>query len=96
MCERRHGLSEVRDSVFSSMLELFGVCGTADARLRFLADKWNSDLQRGVILVERSCVESLRAALCLVQHVGGSNAVVRSLGVSGILRKVSAGYLQKQ
>ena len=73
-----------------SMRRLHGDIGLGKAGLIFLRNKWNKMLQRGIIKVNYKYVDQLRAALCSV-HKGG--AIIRSVGVSGILKKAEEKYL---
>ena len=74
-----------------SMLKLHGEIGLGRAGLIFLKNKWNKVLQRGIIKVNYKCVDQLRAALCLV-HIG--DTILKSVGVSGILKKAEEKYLR--
>lgn len=88
----KHGFAEVKSALLESVSGFFGQHGLAKSKLRVLADKWEYERQRGVIVAERKSVESVKAAFCLAGRVGKSAAVIRCLGVSGILKKAVAKY----
>ena len=73
-----------------SMLKLHGKIGLGKAGLIFLKNKWNKMLQRGIIKVNYKYVDQLRAALCSFHN---RDAIIRSVGVSGILKKAEEKYL---
>ena len=73
-----------------SMRILHGNIGLGSAGLIFLNNKWNKMLQKGIIKVNYKYVDKLRAALCSF-HSG--DTILRSVGVSGILKKAEKKYL---
>ena len=73
-----------------SMLKLHGEIGLGKAGLIFLRNKWNKVLQRGIVKVHYKYVDQLKAALCSF-HSG--DTILRSVGVSGILKKAEEKYL---
>ena len=78
------------EEIEKSMRKLHGEIGLGGAGLIFLKNKWNKILQRGIIKVNYKYVDQLRASLCSF-HRGGST--IRSVGVSGILKKAEEKYL---
>ncbi len=95
IAERRAGFHEVKEAVSKTILGFVGSHGFARLKPRLLADRWDGQRQRGVIVVSRRWVDQLRSALCLVTEVDRSPAIVRTLGVSGILRRaLSKFYLR--
>ena len=73
-----------------SMLKLHGEIGLGKAGLIFLKNKWNKMLQRGIVKVHYKYVDQLKAALC---SFNTGDAIIRSIGVSGILKKAEEKYL---
>lgn len=70
----------------------FGEYGLAEANPWLMDEKWDSTRQRGMISIGHQDVEKLKAALALIESVQNQRVIVRSLGVSGILRKAEAQY----
>ena len=73
-----------------SMCKLHGEIGLGRAGLIFLKNKWNKMKQRGIIKVNYKYVDKLRAALCSVHK---RDTIIKSVGVSGILKKAEVKYL---
>ncbi len=77
-------------SIKTAFHEFLGDLGMAKAGIMFLKD-WENN--RGIIKMSHREVDNVKAALTLVKEVSGNKAVVRSLGLSGILEKARARYL---
>lgn len=75
------------------MLELIGNLGMAKANILVLADKWKPEKQRGIIKVNHRYVHELKSALAMIDKLKGKDAVVRSVGLSGILKKAESKYI---
>ena len=56
-------------------------------------DKWNEKMQRGIMRVNNKHVDNLKASLIFVKNINGKDAIVKSVGASGILRKAQQKYL---
>ncbi len=54
--------------------------------------KYDPEKQRGLLRVSHDQVHHVRASLALVRKVGEQPVVVRSIGVSGVLRKAESRY----
>ena len=83
----------IYDAIHVSMLELIGEVEMAKANVRILKEKWNSESQKGIIRVNHKYVDHLRASLALVDDINDEDVIVRSMGVSGILKKATNKYL---
>ena len=73
---------------------LVGQLGLAKAGMRILPEKWNLDIQRGIIKVNNKHVDELKSALTLIQKINNKKVVVKSIGVSGMLNKAEQKYLK--
>lgn len=87
---KKHGFEEVKEALLSAVSRFSGSQGIAKFKPRLLSDKWDFERQRGVLVAERKGMEKVKAAVCLVSGVGNSRAIIRGLGVSGILKKALA------
>ena len=65
----------------------------SSAGIRVLKDKWNDSLQIGIIRVNHKALDQVRASLALIEQIDQKPVVVRSIGVSGILKKAEKKYL---
>ena len=86
-------VSEVSKAVWRSSLAVCGEVGAAKQGMLFLNNKYDPAAQRGLIRVSHDQVHHVRASLALVNKIDNSPVIVRSTGVSGILRKAEGRYL---
>jgi ribonuclease P/MRP protein subunit POP5 len=54
-----------------------------------LKDKYNNETQKGLIRVNNKEVNNLRSALALIDNVDKKEAIFRTIGVSGVLKKAT-------
>ena len=85
--EKINDINSVSNTIWNYSLQFLGQLGTAKAGLMVLDNKWNSELQRGIIKVSHKHVDALKSALMFADKIDGKNVIFRSLGVSGILNK---------
>ena len=78
-------LKQVKESIETSMKELVGSLGMANAGLLFLKD-WKDN--KGIVRVSTKNVEHLKASLALSKEINGKKIIIKSLGVSGVVDKV--------
>ena len=78
----------------SKSLELVGNLGVAEAGIQILKEKWNPNMQRGLIRVNNKHVDKLKSALTFIEKINNKEAIVKSVGVSGILNKAEEKYLK--
>ncbi len=88
----KHSYNEARGAITKSVSTFLGASGLAKSKLRLLADKWDGKNQRGILSAERKSVDSIKASFCLANNVGQNRAIIRSLGLSGILKKAINKY----
>lgn len=77
----------VRDSIESACRNLIGDLGLAGAGLIVVKNTWNEGSQRGVIKVERSYADYVKAALVFISEIKGQHVLVHSLTSSGMINK---------
>ena len=85
----------VSNAIWDCSLQFLGKLGTAKAGIMVLENKWNPELQRGIIKVGHKHADALKAALLFAGKIDGKDVIFRSLGVSGILKKAENNYLKK-
>ncbi len=81
--EANFGYKDIKDSIVSALKELFGLDGLARAGLDFVEYNQN----KGIIRVSTKGLDMLRASFCFVRKVNKDEIILRSLGVSGMLKK---------
>ncbi len=93
--EKIADFNPVFEVIYARCLRYLGELGMSKANIYILKDKWNKNLQRGVIRVHNKHSQELRAALSLVDEIRGQQVKVKTVGMSGILKKASEKYLNK-
>ena len=81
--------SGVSKAIWQGMLSFNGTHGAAQAGMWLLGEKFNPQSQRGIIRVSNKGVDCLKAGLATVQEIDNVSALVRSISVSGSLKKAS-------
>ncbi len=84
---------QANKAVVEAAKEFLGNLGMARAGIIAMNDQWNADMQRGIIRVNNRHVDSLKASLVFAGSIDGKDAIVRSVGASGILKKAKQKYL---
>ena len=90
---RVYNYNSIAGAIHNSLLQLIGELGAGKAGIKFLEDKFNQELQRGLVKVNHKYVDHLRASLALIKDIDEKEVIVRSVGVSGILKKAEKKYL---
>ena len=85
----KENFKQVSDTINNAILSFLGQLGVGKAGINILEDKWNYDKQRGVIRVNNKNIDALKTSLMFVKD----DMIVRSLGVSGILKKAENKYM---
>ena len=92
--EKINDFGPVSEAIQSCALDFLGRIGTAKAGIIALSNKWNPQLQRGIIKIGHRNVDAVKAALTFIHKIGNTDAIFRSVGVSGILRKAENKFLK--
>jgi ribonuclease P/MRP protein subunit POP5 len=80
-------INSVSDAILGNSQEFLGQLGMSKAGLMMLKDKFNPNMQKGIVRVNHKNVDNLRAALTMINKIDNEDAIVRSLGISGVLNK---------
>jgi len=83
---------QVSENILTKSHEFLGVLGMSKAGIQTL--KYNKANQRGLIKVNNKHVDELKAALNFVKDINGKDVIIKSIGVSGILKKAQERYLK--
>jgi len=81
--------TSVSKAIWQGMLSYNGTHGAAHAGILLLGEKYDPQSQRGIIRVSHRGVDALKAGLTTVQEIDATPAIVRSISVSGSLKKAS-------
>ena len=87
-----HDAVHVSKAILDAANDFLGHSGMAKAGILPI-NKWNDDLQRGVMRVNNKHVDELKASFVFVKGIEGKEVIVKSVGASGILRKAQQKYL---
>jgi RNase P/RNase MRP subunit POP5 len=81
---------ELLDAIWASLSRLYGEVGASQAGLALIS----FDVERKVAVVRTSlvCLSSVRASLAAVTSVGGAEASLHVLVVSGTLKALFSGF----
>ncbi len=91
--EKIKDFKSVFSEIWAKMSLFAGEKVLADAHAVVLKDCWVEDSQKGIIKINHNHVDSIKASLLLVERIDGTEAIIKTLGVSGILKKAKAKYL---
>lgn len=83
----------VEQAILNYSQLFMGQLQAAKAGILVLSNKFDIKLQRGIIKVGHKYVDSLKSALVFANKIDGKEAIISSLGVSGILRKAENRFL---
>ncbi|MFW6230713.1 MAG: Rpp14/Pop5 family protein [Nanoarchaeota archaeon] len=78
---------DISESIKSSMQDLVGWKGMAEAGLIFVNKKFSKTAQKGIIRVAHDSLDTLRASFTFIKDIKGRPAIVRSVIASGMIDK---------
>ncbi|MFC1728149.1 Rpp14/Pop5 family protein [Nanoarchaeota archaeon] len=82
---------KVSEAIWESSLDFLGTDGASQAGIWVLPDKYKN--QKGILKVGHRYVEKLRTCLALIKTIGKKPVVVRTIGISGILKKTEKKFI---
>ncbi len=85
----------ISEAIYSSVLRYIGSRGTAMAGAIVLKEKYDAERQRGLIKVNHKYLDKLRASLCFIDSIDNNEAIVQSVGASGVLKKAFDNYIAR-
>ena len=75
----------VKNNLENECLDFLGTDGCSDAGIQFM--KWDNNEQTGIARVNTKFVNKLKTSLMLTKNIQGKEVIVKTKGVSGILKK---------
>ncbi|MFH1849140.1 MAG: Rpp14/Pop5 family protein [archaeon] len=78
----------MRASILGMIQAFLGQMGAAKAGIRIVRDRWDSARQRGIIRINTRHVASVKSALLFGERIERHRIIIRSLGLSGSLKKM--------
>ncbi|MBC7094857.1 ribonuclease P protein component 2 [Thermococcus sp.] len=91
--ERPFKKEMIKKAIWDVSLKTLGELGTARAKPWFI--KFDEKTQTGIVRCDRKYVEEIRFVLTLVTEINGSKAIVRTLGVSGTIKRLKMKFLKE-
>ncbi|MCD6559336.1 ribonuclease P protein component 2 [Palaeococcus sp. (in: euryarchaeotes)] len=91
--ERKFTSREIKNALWETSLRVLGELGTAEAKPWFI--KFDEKSQTGILRCDRRYVERVRFALALISRINDSHAVVKTLGVSGTIKRLKMKFLKE-
>ena len=76
----------LKNAVYSTLLDFLGESGTAKAGIRFIKNLWEEKVQRGVIKCSVKYVDILKVSLGLIHQIGDERILIRTLRISGTIK----------
>ncbi|MBI2548698.1 hypothetical protein HYW21_05095 [Candidatus Woesearchaeota archaeon] len=84
----------IQQALIEALLRYLGEKQLAKAGVSFLDDHYHLGNQEGIIRVNHTSVDEVRAGLCFAQQIGTVPVIFHIKGVSGILAKAQHKYLK--
>ncbi|MBI4447570.1 ribonuclease P protein component 2 [Candidatus Woesearchaeota archaeon] len=79
----------IKKAVNEAVIRFVGELGMAKAGLRFIEVKKN----KALVMVNHKELDNVKAALTLIKEIDNHNALIKTLGVSGILKKAKNKFM---
>ena len=92
--EKIDDIDAVSSAISKASLRFLGQFGSAKAGIIVLNNKWDAQKQRGIMKISHKHVDDVKASLVFAKKIGNSEVIIRSLGVSGILKKAENNFLK--
>jgi len=90
---RINSFNDVSESINQNCRQFIGDLGMSQAGILILEDKWNPQLQKGILKVSHKSVDRIKASLSLIKNIKEEEVIIRSVGLSGILKKAQNKYM---
>jgi RNase P/RNase MRP subunit POP5 len=79
-------VQDISETLLHKLAEILGVFGMAEAGI--LSVSYDTKTQTGILRTNHDQVVRVKAALLMITHLGKTQVIIRTRGVSGILKKV--------
>lgn len=91
--ERIFKSGEVNKAIWETSLRVLGELETAKAKVWLI--RFDERTQTGIVRCDRDYVERVRIALTMLTQINGSKAIIRTLGVSGTIKRLRMKFLKE-
>jgi len=86
---QKFSFKEIEQELKDSLAEFLGTLGLSKASIMILKEKFNPENQTLIIKVNNKHVNELKSGLILVKKIKDKPVIIKSLAVSGTLKKAS-------
>jgi len=91
--EKINDANLVLRTILHHSLKFLGQLEAAKAGIMILINKWNPQLQKGIIKINHKHIDAVKSSLIFIEKIDNKEVICRSIGISGILNKVERKYL---
>ena len=84
--EDKIDFGEFVNAFWHSSLNFLGELGAAKVGVWLIKDLWDEKRQRGLIKCRHTQVENVRTTLALINRIGDTQVIARTLGLSGTMK----------
>lgn len=84
------------NGLWHSLLNLMGELETAKCNSWVVKDKWDEDKQIGLVKCNHEHVKHVRSALALIEMLGDTKVIIKTLGVSGTMKGAEKKFFGKK
>ena len=95
LSESKINFNDLSNSIWHSILNLLGERGAAESEIWISKTIYDEEKQIGLIRCSHLSVESVRAALALIERIGDVRIVVKVLGISGTIKAAQAKFFSE-
>lgn len=90
VADKKISFSEIKEELEKSMKNFWGSSGISKAGPMIMEEKFNFEKQKFLVKVNHKFVDELKSALILSKSIKNTPIIVKSIIVSGTLKKASA------
>lgn len=90
IADQRFAFPEVKEEIEKAMKDFWGSSGLAKSCPMILEEKFNPEKQKFLVKINHRYVDELKSAMILIKSIKNKPIIVKSVIVSGTLKKASA------
>ena len=83
--------TSANNAIYDNCFSYIGELGMSRAGVLILNDKYKNN--KGIIRVNHKNVDNLKSSLMIIKDINKQDVIVRTLGVSGILKKANEKFI---
>lgn len=88
--------NSIKKAIIEKCLQCIGEFGVEKAKLKVLTERYNKEKQIIIVRTTTKSMDEIKKIINMINKVENKKANVRTLGVSGILKKAYAKYAAKE